>query len=407
MGCKIMASLLLAIIYISFISLGLPDSLLGSAWPVIYPQLQVPISYSGIIYIIISLGTVISSLQSDRLTKKLGAGKVTAISVAATAAALFGFSFSHSFLALCLWAVPYGLGAGSVDAALNNYVALYYSSRHMSWLHCMWGVGASVGPYIMSHAIVRYDSWNMGYRIIGIMQVVLSAMIFCSLPLWERKADKAQKQSPENSRELKETGIGEDEESVRPIPLKDVIHIDGAKEILLAFFCYSAIEQTTGLWASSFLVLQKGIAEAAATGFAGLFFLGITAGRALNGFLTIRFKDRQLIVMGEAVIAIGLLLITLPFSNYFALAGLVVIGLGCAPIYPCIIHSTPVYFGRENSQAMVGVQMAAAYTANILMPPVFGVIVKKLSVSLLPLYLLMILVIMFVMYERVSRKKSS
>lgn len=385
-----MVSLLLAIIYVSFISLGLPDSLLGSAWPLMYQELHVPVSYSGIIFMIISLGTVCSSLQSDRLTKKLGAGRVTAVSVGMTAAALFGFSCSHSFIALCLWALPYGLGAGAVDAALNNYVALHFASRHMSWLHCMWGVGASVGPYIMSAAILHTASWNMGYRIIGILQVVLSIIIFISIPLWKKHSHDS------NAAE----GTAE---SAKPIPLREVIHFKGAKEIMIAFFCYCALEQTVGLWASSYLVLERGISETEATRFASLFFFGITFGRAVNGFMTMRFSDTRLIYMGQVIVGIGILLIVLPVGNVAALAGFVAIGVGCAPIYPCVIHSTPAYFGKERSQAMVGVQMASAYVGTSVMPPVFGFIAGRISIALLPVYLAAILFMMVIMYYRVNR----
>ena len=381
-----MISILLSVIYLSFISLGLPDALLGSAWPVIYPEMHVPISWSGIIFFIVSLGTVISSLQSDRLTKLLGAGKITAISVGLTAFALLGFSFSHSFWMLCLFAIPYGLGAGSVDAALNNYVALHFESRHMSWLHCMWGVGASIGPYIMSNAILRTGVWNNGYRIIGILQVVLCAVIFLSLPLWKKSA------SPDGSPEANE-----------PIPLKQVIRFPGAWEIMLAFFCYCALEQTVGLWASSYLVLHRGIPEVTATAFASLFYIGITVGRAINGFLTFKLSDSKLIHLGQALIALGVVLLILPLSQALALAGFVIIGLGCAPIYPCIIHSTPVHFGPERSQAMVGVQMASAYVGTSIMPPLFGLLVSWIGIEVLPAFLLVILATQFIMYNRVAR----
>ena len=383
-----MISLLLAIIYLSFISLGLPDSLLGSAWPVIYPELGVPVSWSGIIFMIISVGTVISSLQSDRLTKKYGAGKVTAVSVGMTAAALFGFSISHSFAALCVWAIPYGLGAGSVDAALNNYVALHFASRHMSWLHCMWGVGASVGPYIMSAAITRSGSWNMGYRAISIIQIVLSAIIFLSLPLWKK---------------VGESDSEGDETDAKPLPLKDVVRIPGAKQIMLAFFCYCALEQTVGLWASSYLVLHKGVAEATATAFASLFYIGITVGRAVNGFMTLKFSDTQLIHLGQVLSAIGCVMMLVPGPALPALIGFIVIGIGCAPIYPSIIHSTPDHFGRDKSQAMVGIQMASAYIGTSVMPPLFGLLTRFIGVAFLPFYLLLILAVQFVMYNTMLR----
>lgn len=270
-----MIHLLLAVIYAAFISLGLPDSLLGAAWPSMYQGFGVPVSYSGIIFCIVSGGTVISSLLSDRLTRRLGAGRVTAISVAMTALALFGFSISGQFWMLCLWAVPYGLGAGSVDAALNNYVALHFSSRHMSWLHCMWGVGASVGPYIMGAALSGGAGWPMGYRIISLIQLVLTCLIFLSLPLWK-------------------TGAGEDaqeEKGGEVLGLGKILGLPGAKEILIAFFCYCALEQTTGLWASSYLVLHKGVAPETAAGFASLFYIGITLGRAVCGILAAKWTD--------------------------------------------------------------------------------------------------------------------
>lgn len=387
-----MFSLLLAIIYIAFISLGLPDSLLGSAWPVIYPELNVPISWSGIIFMIISVGTVISSLQSDRLTKRLGAGKITAISVVMTAFALIGFSLSHSFITLCIFAIPYGLGAGSVDAALNNYVALHFESRHMSWLHCMWGVGASVGPYIMSAAISRTGSWNNGYRIIGIMQMILSLIIIVSLPLWKKK-------------ETEDLYVSE-ETATSPIPLKEVIRFQGAKEIMLAFFCYCALEQTVGLWASSYLVVNRGVPEVTATAFASLFFIGITVGRAVNGFLTFKLSDTNLIHLGQSLIAFGVLMLVLPLPQWAGLVGFVAIGVGCAPIYPCIIHSTPAHFGKEKSQAMVGIQMASAYIGTSIMPPLFGLLSNYIGITMLPIYLLLILAIQFVMYNRVLKISS-
>lgn len=378
-----MIHLLLAVIYAAFISLGLPDSLLGSAWPAMYPGFGVPVSYSGIIFFIISVGTVISSLQSDRLTRALGAGKVTAISVAMTAAALLGFSVSNSFWMLCLWAIPYGLGAGSVDAALNNYVALHFASRHMSWLHCMWGLGASIGPYIMGYALTGWGSWSLGYRIIGLMQVVLSFIIVISLPLW--------KKSPQPE--------GGDKTPAPVLTLRQIIAVPGVKAVMVTFFCYCALEQTTGLWASSYLVLHKGIAPETAAGFASLFFIGITVGRALGGFLTMKFSDEQMVRLGQGIIVIGITALLLPLGEYAALTGLILIGLGCAPIYPSVIHATPDHFGAERSQAIIGVQMASAYVGNCLMPPLFGLIANHITVALFPPYLLVILILMITMHE--------
>ena len=385
-----MVHLLLAVIYLSFISLGLPDSLLGAVWPSIYQGFGVPVSYSGVIFCIISVGTVISSLQSDRLTRRFGTGGVTAISVGMTAAALFGFSVSNSFLALCLWAIPYGLGAGSVDAALNNYVALHFASRHMSWLHCMWGVGASTGPYIMGTVLARNAGWHMGYRVIGVIQLVLTAVIAISLPLWKTG-----------------TAGNTEEQAAAPakaLTLQQIFHIPGVKEVVITFFCYCSLEQTAGLWASSYLVLARGIAPETAAGFASLFFLGITAGRALSGFLTLKWNDAQMVRMGLCVIALGLAALFLPFGPTTALAGLVLIGLGCAPIYPSIIHATPGHFGAERSQAIIGVQMAGAYIGNCLMPPLFGVLADHTTIAVFPYCLLVLLILMGTMHEKLQKR---
>lgn len=395
-----MFHLLLAVIYLSFISLGLPDSLLGSAWPSIYPEFQVPVDYAGVIFMIIAAGTIISSLQSDRLTKKFGTGKVTAFSVLTTAVALWGFSMSHSYWMLIVWAIPYGLGAGSVDASLNNYVALHYKSRHMSWLHCMWGVGASVGPYIMSYVLSRGQSWHSGYRWISYIQIILTAILMLTLPLW-----KQQSTSYCDDVTSKEQGKRKGSEQV--LSLSEVIHISGAKQVLLMFFCYCALEQTSGLWASSYLVLKYGIDVGTAAGYGSLFYVGITVGRAISGFLTIKLQDNQMIRLGQALILTGLICMFLPFGSKIALAGLIIVGLGCAPIYPCIIHSTPSNFGAENSQALVGVQMASAYLGNLLMPPLFGMIAKRISVGIFPVYLLGILILMYVMHRQLLRKLSN
>lgn len=385
-----MFQLLLAIIYLAFISLGLPDSLLGAAWPSMYPEFQVPVSYAGIISMVIALGTVISSLMSDRLTKRLGAGLVTAISVAMTALALFGFSFSHSFWVLILWSIPYGLGAGSVDAALNNYVALHYKSRHMSWLHCMWGVGASAGPYIMGFALSHDQNWNGGYRYISILQVILTFILFISLPLWKKEKKDAASESDATSDHI--------------LTLREIFAIPGVKSVMLMFFCYSAIEQTSGLWASSYLVLHKGVAPETAATFASLFYIGITIGRAISGFITMKLNDTQMIRLGQGIILLGVLALFLPLGSTISLIGFILIGLGCAPIYPCIIHSTPDHFGADRSQAIIGVQMASAYVGTCLMPPVFGLIANNITVALLPAYLILFLVLLSVMHEILIQK---
>ena len=382
--------MLLAIIYLSFISLGLPDSLLGAAWPVMHVELETPLSWSGIIFMIISVGTVISSLNSDRLTRRFGTGKVTAASVALTCAALIGFSLSASFWQLCLWAVPYGLGAGGVDAALNNYVALHYASRHMSWLHCMWGVGATVGPYIMSGVLSRGGSWHGGYLVIGCLQLALTALLFVSLPLWKSQRTVQTDQ-----------GIG------RARSLATVVALPGAKAVMLCFFCYCALEQTVGLWASSYLVNVRGVDPVTAARYGSLSFIGITAGRAVSGFITYKLNDAQMVRLGQGIIAAGVALLIQPLGEHAALAGLILVGLGCAPIYPSIIHSTPAHFGAERSQALIGVQMASAYVGTSLMPPLFGAISARASLRVFPVYLLALLAVMAASHAVLCRKTNT
>lgn len=385
-----MTHILLAIIYISFISLGLPDALLGAAWPVMHQDLGVAVSLAGGISLTVAAGTVVSSLMSDRLTHWLGAGKVTAISVGMTALALFGFSISTEYWHLLIWAIPYGLGAGSVDASLNNYVALHYSSRVMSWLHCMWGIGASAGPYILGMALTGGMTWNTGYRLIGLFQILLTAVLFLSLPLWKPRKEV-----------LDASG-----KTAKPLTMKQILAIPGAKEILLAFFCYCAVEQTAILWASSYFVMHNGVSEELAASFGSLFLVGLTVGRAISGFLTAKLNDTNMIRLGQGIVVLGILVMLLPMGNAAAIIGLLLIGLGCAPIYPCVIHSTPDHFGEENSQAIIGVQMAAAYTGICLMPPLFGILANYISVALLPLYLASITILMIVMCERLNRKSA-
>lgn len=371
-----MANLLLAVLYLSFVSLGLPDALLGAGWPVMVGELHAGLAYAGVVSAIISVSTVISSLNSDRLTRRFGAGRVTAFSVAVTAAALFGFSLAPRFWVLCLIAVPYGLGAGGVDAAVNNYAAIHYESRHMSWLHCMWGVGAAAGPYIMGWALTNH-TWRVGYRAVGVLQIALTAALFLSLPLWEKRPGE---------------GSGKKGGGMRA---PDVLRLPGAAPFVLTFFCYCALESTAGLWAASFLVLGRGVSEQTAASWASLFYIGITAGRFLNGFLTMKLSDTKLVTLGAIVAALGAATLLLPLGNAFAVAGLILVGLGCAPVYPCLIHLTPAYFGADKSQSVIGVQMAAAYLGTSLVPPVFGLLASRITVSLYPPFLLLLTALLF------------
>ena len=383
-----MVHLLLLIIYLAFISLGLPDALLGSAWPTMCLDFGVPVSWAGAVSMTIAAGTIVSSLLSDRMTRRFGTARVTAFSVAMTALALLGFSLTKSYWLLILWAIPYGLGAGSVDAALNNYVALHYASRHMSWLHCMWGLGASVGPYIMGFVLSGGQTWNMGYRVVALIQIVMTVALFFSVPMWKRR-------SGENS--------GGDEDG-KALSLRQIIAIPGAREILIAFFCYCAAEQTAILWGSTYLVACHGISEETAASLGGLFLMGLTLGRALSGFLTYKLNDTNMIRLGEGIMMLGIVIMLLPLGSYAVMAGLILIGLGCAPVYPCVIHSTPDHFGAENSQALIGVQMASAYMGILLMPPVFGLIANYITTWLLPWYLGAITLLMIFMCEKLNRK---
>lgn len=382
-----MTSLLLAVIYLAFIGLGLPDSLLGAAWPMIYPQFGVPVSSMGLISMIISAGTILSSLNSSRLTRALGAGKVTLLSTALTAIALLGFGMSRSLWQLCFWAVPYGLGAGSVDAALNNYVALHYASRHMSWLHCMWGVGTIIGPSLMSAALTGGHGWSGGYLLTALVQGLIVAVLLLSLPLWGRPT----------------SGNGSETETAA-LSLREVLTIPGAKEVMLCFFGYCALESTAGLWAASYLTLARDIPAETAAGFAALFYLGITAGRAVSGWIAPHLGDDGMIRLGLWGIGLGLAALLLPGPAVVSLAGLVIIGLGCAPIYPSIIHSTPAHFGAHRSQAVIGVQMASAYVGSMAMPPLFGLMARQITPALFPFYLLVLLGLMAWMHHRLVHK---
>ena len=387
-----MASLLIALIYLSFISLGLPDSLLGSAWPVMRLEFGASLSMAGMISMIIAGGTIISSLLSDRLTRKFGTGTVNAVSVCLTAVALFGFSVSDSILLICLCAIPYGLGAGAVDAALNNYVALHYSGRHMSWLHCFWGVGALISPYIMSYCLSAQHGWRVGYRTVSLIQFALTVVLIATLFVWKR---------PSVTVDFSNTGAS----SAKPIGVLGALRLRGVPYILIAFFGECALECTAGLWASSYLVEYRGVDAQTAALFASLYYVGMTLGRFLNGFIADRLSDRTLIRIGLCVMACGIGCMLLPGSSDIpTLTGLVTVGVGCAPVYPCIIHSTPSNFGREHSQSIVGIQMASAYMGSTLMPPLFGVIAGRVGIFLYPVFLALFVVLMTVMTELLNRK---
>lgn len=402
-----MYSILLAIIYIAFVSLGLPDSLIGAGWPAMQQDLGAPVAFAGIITMIIASGTILSSLASERVTRRFGAGVVTAVSVGMTAAALVGFSVSGSFWMLCLWAIPYGLGAGAVDAALNNYVALHYAARHMNWLHSFWGVGASISPFIMSYVLISGLGWSSAYLIVGLIQAVLTFVLLISLPLWGKVAPVVPSgHAVEPHEESQETQAAGAEQSGggSHVPLTHALRIPGVVLILSAFFAYCALESTSILWTSTYLVTDRGVAPATAAAFASLFLLGLTAGRFLAGFFADKVGDRQLIRGGFVTVGLGVVMLALPLeTDLLALIGLAVAGLGAAPIYPAIIHSTPVNFGRRSSQAIIGIQMAAAYTGSTLAPPMFGAISTWTGMWIFPLFLAVLVALGLLMSERLNQ----
>ena len=383
-----MFSLLLALIYVSFISLGLPDSLLGSAWPQMQESLGVSLSLGGVISFLITASTILSSLVSHQVIQRFGTGAVTMCSVAMTALALFGFSLSNSFFALCLWAIPYGLGAGSVDAALNNFVALHCKAKHMSWLHCFWGIGATGGPYIMGLCLSRGMGWQAGYRTISFLQMALTLILLLSLPLWKKQelplsgGETVRPQTPQWGKLLKRPGV---------------------KAALTAFFFYSALELTTGLWGSSYMVAVRGISPETAAKWISLFYLGITAGRFFSGFLTLRFSDDAMVRLGEGTAIVGIILMLLPLHNLFLCLGLILTGLGCAPIYPSLLHATPQRFGKSLSQSLMGTQMAISYLGSTTMPPVSGFLSEKISMGLYPVLLLVFTLCMTILTEKGRR----
>ncbi|MDY3929942.1 MAG: MFS transporter [Clostridia bacterium] len=381
-----MMHLLLIIIYLAFIGMGLPDSMLGAAWPTMYPELEISVSFAGVISFIIAIGTIISALCADRLIAKFGTAKVTVFSIALSTLSLFGFSVASKFWMLCVFALPYGLAAGSIDSGLNNFAALHYKSRQLSWLHCAWGIGAIIGPYILGFVLSSGSGWRASYRILTLIMLILFIAVMVSLPLWK-----------------KGNGNTDLEETATHIPLKKLIRLPGVKEAMLAFFCYCALEQTVMLWAGSYMVLNNNISTDAAARMASLFFIGITVGRAICGFLTIKFSDDTLIRTGYGIIGAGILAMLLPLGNFCTFVGLILIGLGCAPVYPCTIHATPLHFGKDRSQSVISIQLASAYTGICLMPPLFGLIAGKFGVFLMPLYLTAILTLMIIMHTRILK----
>jgi len=381
---------LLVIIYLAFISLGLPDAIMGAAWPMIYKEINVPIAYAGIYAMIVSGGTVFSSLLSSKIIKRFGTGVVTVGSVILTAIGLVGITFSPEFIIICMFAVPLGIGAGSVDSALNNFVALHYKSSHMNWLHCFWGIGATAGPTIIAFTLAHNFGWRMGYGIIAILQVFMIICLLASLRLWNKAENKSN------------TQVTDDKHVA--VTIKALLGLKGAKPALISFFCYCSIETLTGFWGATYLVTSYSLKPRVAAQWVGFYYLGITTGRFLSGFLALNMSNKILIRIGQVIIAVGIFILLIPHVYYSPLIGMILIGLGCAPIFPAMLHETPVRFGKEMSQGIMGIQMATAYIGTTLMPPLFGVMAAKLGFSQLPIWLLPLCIAMIITTEIVNKK---
>ncbi|MFR2496509.1 MAG: MFS transporter [Christensenellales bacterium] len=371
---------LLMMIYLSFISLGLPDSMLGSAWPAMNVSLNAPLWGAGLVQMLISFCTIISSLNSAKLIRRFGTGKLTAISVATTALALLGFSLAKNYAFLLLMAVPLGLGAGAVDAGLNNYVALHCEAKHMSWLHCFWGIGTIIGPMILSAVLRVGGSWATGYRAVGLIQCAVSALLFATLGMW------------------KHGNIQQEEHGAKALSVWEVLSLPGAKAGMVTFLCYCAVEATLGLWGATYISQVRGVDEATAASFGAMFYIGITVGRAISGFMAMKLLPKQMVRVGQALLALGCIFMMIPAGSTLSGIGLVVCGLGCAPIYPNIIQDTPVNYGTENSQAAIGVQMAFAYVGSTFLPSIFGALAGVGGYGLLPYFAISICVLMTVLF---------
>ena len=379
-GRNMVSTALLMMIYLSFISLGLPDSMLGSAWPAMNVSLNAPLWGAGLVQMLISFCTIISSLNSAKLIRRFGTGKLTAISVATTALALLGFSLAKNYAFLLLMAVPLGLGAGAVDAGLNNYVALHCEAKHMSWLHCFWGIGTIIGPMILSAVLRVGGSWATGYRAVGLIQCAVSALLFATLGMW------------------KHGNIQQEEHGAKALSVWEVLSLPGAKAGMVTFLCYCAVESTLGLWGATYISQVRGVDEATAASFGAMFYIGITVGRAISGFMAMKLLPKQMVRVGQALLALGCIFMMIPAGSTLSGIGLVVCGLGCAPIYPNIIQDTPVNYGTENSQAAIGVQMAFAYVGSTFLPSIFGALASVGGYGLLPYFAIGICVLMTVLF---------
>ena len=372
---------ILVLTYLTFISLGLGDSLLGSAWPAMYGQFGVDAAAAGSLAMIISGSTIVATYLSAKILRRVGTGFVLAAGLSLMAVAILGFSASNHFLLLCLLAIPLGFGAGSIDAGGNGFLALHYSAKHMSWLHCFWGVGATAGPAIMAFSLIQLNGWTIGYRIVGFIMLAVAVVLFASLSRW-KKVHPVNKEQPE---------IHADSETDVP-STSTLLRLRGARLSILLFFVTGGLEMTLGLWGSTYLVLARGVARETATSWLALYYLGLTVGRFIFGFIAARLQSQNVIRIGQGLIALGVIVILLPFDTSL-MPGFILLGLGIAPLFPNYIHNTPHLFGRQHTQAMIGLQMVGTYVGVMLLPPLFGLIANRFGYSLFPLFVGILLAI--------------
>jgi fucose permease len=391
-----MTTFLLVIIYLAFISLGLPDSLLGVAWPVMQSDYGAPLETAGFLFMTIAGGTIISSLASGKVLKKFGTGKVTFVSVLMTAGALLGFHFAPSVVWLFICAIPLGLGAGAVDAGLNDYVATHYKAHHMSWLHCFWGVGATFGPIIMAQFISGQNSWRDGYFVISGIQFALVIILFLTLPLWNKVTKNSNITLNDDTEEAKGVIYDDNAKDVKPLQIK------GVKLAMASFLFYCGVESTVGLWGSSFLVNVREIPVSVAAGWVSFYYAGITIGRFITGFITFKISNLILIRTGQIVALAGAILLFLPLPSTFSLVGFIMIGLGLAPIFPCMLHETPTRFGKKHSQTIMGYQMAVAYTGSTFIPPLLGFIASHSTIGIFPICIVIFVAALLLSSEKLN-----
>lgn len=377
---------MLVMLYAWTMITGLNASLLGALWPVMYLDFDVALSAVGIFSWIGSIAGLLSNLGANWFLKRFGACRMTAMCACTMALSLLGYTLTGEFWVLCLLCIPFSTANGILAVALNNYVALHYHSRHMSWVHCMWGVGSIIGPNIVSYSLLMGYTWYHSYRVVFVTWAVWTVVLILIRRLWK----------PEPA-ETKESGSGSG------MSLKELFGIRGVREALLTFFCYNSLEQGMMLWMSSYMVIYKGLSENLAAMYASLFFAGITMGRMISGFMTAKLDDDRLIRLGQCLIAAGILLMLLPLGRMVTLAGLLLIGFGCAPVCPCLLHSTPLHFGKAHTQALVGVQVAASTLGNCILPSLFGLVANHISIALLPVYALVCLCTMAISHHRLVR----